>query len=208
MGSRPLERAFFARPVTEVAVDLLGCVVSSCTPAGCVAVRLTEVEAYAGPDDPGSHAFRGRTRRNATMYGEPGHAYVYFTYGMHWCLNVVCHPVGEPAAVLLRAGEVVAGEPVAVSRRPRTSVRDLARGPARLTSVLGVDGGLDGVDVTAAGSVLSVAPAAPVAAASVRSGPRVGVAGAGAGTPWRFWLDREPTVSTYRPAVLRRRTGG
>ena len=214
MGSRPLDRAFFARPVTEVAVDLLGCVVTSRTPQGAVAVRLTEVEAYAGPDDPGSHAFRGRTRRNATMYGEPGHAYVYFTYGMHWCLNVVCHPAANPAAVLLRAGEVVAGEPLAISRRPRSSVRDLARGPARLTTVLGVDGGLDGVDVTAAGAVLSVAPGvaasvhpAPVPQGRVCSGPRVGVAGAGAGTPWRFWLEGEPTVSVYRPAVVRRRAG-
>ena len=118
----------------------------ACGPRGSgrVAVRLTEVEAYAGPNDPGSHAFRGRTPRTEVMFGPPGHLYVYFTYGMHWCANIVCGPDGECAsAVLLRAGEVVAGRrPRAPARRAAAGRRDvdLARGPARLARALGLRG--------------------------------------------------------------------
>ena len=126
--------------VHEVAPLLLGSVLSH---AG-VSVRLTEVEAYGGADDPGSHAFRGRTRRNAVMFGPPGHLYVYFTYGMHHCANVVCGPDGEASAVLLRAGEVVSGHDVARDRRPGSSDRDLARGPARLCRALAIDLSVDG----------------------------------------------------------------
>ena len=104
-------------------------------------MRLTEVEAYDGPDDPGSHAFRGRTPRNAVMFGPPGFLYVYFTYGMHYCCNVVCGPEGTPSAVLLRAGEVVAGVETARGRRPRSTDRDLARGPARLCQALDIGAG-------------------------------------------------------------------
>ena len=119
--ARPLPRSFYDRPVLEVARDLLGAVVV----ASGVSVRLTEVEAYAGARDPASHAFRGRTPRNDVMFGPPGHAYVYFTYGMHYCMNLVCGPDGEASAVLLRAGEVVAGLDLARSRRPGSSDRDL-----------------------------------------------------------------------------------
>jgi DNA-3-methyladenine glycosylase len=204
-ADRSLPRSFFDRPVLEVAPELLGHLVEHRSPAGVVRVRLTEVEAYDGEDDPGSHAFRGRTRRNAVMFGPPGHAYVYFTYGMHWCVNLVCGPAGRASAVLLRAGAVVAGEELARSRRPAARAdRDLARGPARLTSALGLDGSADGLDALGAGSPLRVLSGAAPAAA-VRAGPRVGVAGEGAHRPWRFWLDGEPTVSTYRPAAPRRR---
>ena len=199
-----LDRAFFDRPVLEVAADLLGCVVQRRTAEGTVAVRLTEVEAYRGADDPGSHAYRGQTPRTASMFGPPGHAYVYFTYGMHWCMNLVCHPAGEAAAVLLRAGEVVEGLELAQRRRPTSSVRDLARGPARLTKVLAIDRALDGADVVGPRGELQVH--AGSRAAAIRTGPRVGVGGAGADFPWRFWLDDEPTVSVYRPAVPRRRS--
>jgi DNA-3-methyladenine glycosylase len=122
---RLLPRDFFARPSAEVAPDLLGCVLEHATADGLVAVELTEVEAYAGASDPASHAYRGRTRRNAVMFGPPGHAYVYFTYGMHFCVNLVCRgeagPAGQPgaSAVLLRAGAVVAGEDLARARRTR-----------------------------------------------------------------------------------------
>jgi DNA-3-methyladenine glycosylase len=206
----PLPAAFFDRPVLEVAPDLLGAVVTHRSAAGSVSVRLTEVEAYDGETDPGSHAFRGRTPRNAVMFGPPGRVYVYFTYGMHWCMNLVCGPVGRASAVLLRAGEVIEGRELAAARRTTTrSPRDLARGPARLTVALGVDGSLDGTDATDATtrrSPLQVS-AGPGngPAPSVATGPRVGVAGDGAGHPWRFWLEGEPTVSPYRAAVLRRR---
>jgi DNA-3-methyladenine glycosylase len=188
-------------PAAEVAPSLLGAVLH----ANDVAVRLTEVEAYAGEADPGSHAFRGRTPRTEVMFGPPGRAYVYFTYGMHWCMNVVCGPDGIASAVLLRAGQVVEGLDVARSRRPRSTDRDLARGPARLTKVLAIDGTYGGVHLLDPSAPLRLTTGTPVVPGLVRTGPRVGVGGAGAVTPWRFWLDGEPTVSVYRPAVSRRR---
>jgi DNA-3-methyladenine glycosylase len=189
--------ALLSGPATEVAPRLLGAVLRH---AG-VAVRLTEVEAYAGSDDPGSHAYRGRTPRTAVMFGAPAHLYVYFTYGMHHCANVVCGPDGTAAAVLLRAGEVVEGIDLARERRPRSSDRDLARGPARLCRALGIDGEQNGADLTA-GPVLEPAPEP---AGPVLIGPRVGLRHA-PDRPWRYWLDAEPSVSAYRPAApLRRR---
>lgn len=215
----PAARAFFDRPVLEVARDLLGRVVVHTSGDGDVAVRLTEVEAYAGPGDPGSHAARGRTPRTAVMFGPPGHAYVYFSYGMHWCANLVCGPEGTASAVLLRAGEVVGGLDLARSRRPaaRRDV-DLARGPARLASALGLDRAQDGADLCAPGSALRVLgddPAAPPSSspgpAAVATGPRVGVSGPGGDGeryPWRLWLPGEPSVSPYRVAAPRRRRAG
>jgi DNA-3-methyladenine glycosylase len=200
-----LSREFFAGDALDVAPRLLGHVVEHVTAEGAVAVRLTEVEAYEGEDDPGSHAFRGRTRRNAVMFGEPGHVYVYFTYGMHWCANLVCGPEGRASAVLLRAGEVISGLDLARSRRPAAKRDvDLARGPARLASALGLTGAHDGLDVVG-DPPLRVLAGTPVAAADVRTGPRVGVSGPGGVPPWRFWVDGEPTVSVYRPAIPRRR---
>jgi DNA-3-methyladenine glycosylase len=189
-------RTLLAGPVVPAARGLLGARLA----AGGVTVRLTEVEAYAGVgQDPASHAHRGRTARNAVMFGPPGHLYVYFTYGMHWCANVVCGPEGEAAAVLLRAGEVVDGVDLARERRcAARSDRDLARGPARLTLALGIDGALDGSPLLDPDGAVRLSPPdeAPDEA-SVRSGPRVGVNG-GADTPWRFWIDGDPTISPYR----------
>lgn len=204
-----LPRSFFDRSSVEVAPDLLGCVLEHCTPEGTVAVRLTEVEAYTGASDAASHAYRGPTRRNAVMFGPPGHAYVYFTYGMHFCVNLVCLPEGTAEAVLLRAGAVVAGEELARGRRPAARTgHDLARGPARLCQALAIDRAQDGADVCGPESPLRVlapapAPGAAPARAAIRTGPRVGVSAA-ADVAWRFWADNDPAVSVYRPAVPRR----
>ena len=197
----PLPRSFYDRPVLEVARDLLGVVVV----AGGVSVRLTEVEAYDGARDPASHAFRGKTLRNAVMFGPPGHAYVYFTYGMHFCMNVVCGPDGHASAVLLRAGEVVEGHDLARQRRPGVRDRDLARGPARLTKTLSVGRSDDGVDITDKTSTIRLFAGVRVPDDAIRWGPRVGISAA-AELPWRVWVDGEPTVSTYRPHVPKRRT--
>jgi DNA-3-methyladenine glycosylase len=195
----PLPREFYDRPVLDVARDLLGAVVAHHS----VAVRISEVEAYDGELDPASHAFRGRTPRNDVMFGPPGHVYVYFTYGMHFCMNLVCGPPGRACAVLLRAGEVVQGIETAHARRPGARDRDLARGPARLTVTLAIDRGFDGADVAASTGALRVRAGTPVPDAAVRRGPRVGVS-AGAATPWRLWIDGDPTVSVYRPHVRRK----
>jgi DNA-3-methyladenine glycosylase len=194
---RLLPRDFFARPSVEVAPDLLGCVLEHETADGLVAVELTEVEAYAGASDPASHAYRGKTRRNAVMFGPPGHAYVYFTYGMYFCVNLVCLGEAGPAgqkgasAVLLRAGAIVAGEELARVRRTRgrapgrasssgasssgaspgatgmIASRDLARGPARLCLALGIDRALDGADACVPSSPLRVGTGAEPAPRSV-----------------------------------------
>jgi DNA-3-methyladenine glycosylase len=192
-------------PVLDVAPRLLGGLLSH----GGVAVRITEVEAYDGPADPGSHASNGITARNGVMFGPPGRLYVYFTYGMHHCCNVVVGPEGDPAAVLVRAGEVVRGVSKARDRRGSSTDRDLARGPARLCRALGIDLSHNGVDLDSGPVRLSVGASAGADSdgepGGVRSGPRVGLRKA-ADRPWRFWVDGEPTVSTYRPAVSRRRT--
>lgn len=203
-----LERAELAVGVVEGARRLLGCTVEADVPEGTVAVRLVEVEAYRGADDPASHSFRGRTPRNAVMFGPPGHLYVYFVYGLHFCANVSCLPDGEAGAVLLRAGEIVSDPVTARARRP-TARRDvdLARGPARLASLLGLGRVHNGVDVTSPTSPVRLRAGPPVDPALVRAGPRVGVT-AGGGTPWRFWLDGAPAVSSYRAGTRSRRAEG
>ena len=205
-----LTRTFFARPVLDVAPELLGCHISH---AG-VTVRLTEVEAYDGSSDPGSHAFGGPTPRTQVMFGEPGGLYVYFTYGMHWCANLVCGSVGSASAVLLRAGEVINGLEVARSRRPGvpdSHLADLARGPARLALALALGRDQNGMDTCAADSPFVARtgtrdPSSTPEGPSVRTGPRVGVSGPGgdaAAYPWRFWLEGEATVSAYRAGAAR-----
>jgi DNA-3-methyladenine glycosylase len=220
-----IPRNFFARPSVEVAPELLGCVLEHETADGLVAVELTEVEAY-DHEDPASHGYRGRTLRNAAMFGPPGHAYVYFTYGMHFCVNVVClGEEGSASAVLLRAGRVIAGEELARARRTRGTTaiapRDLARGPARLCQALAIDRSQNGADMISAGSPLRMLSGAgnparsavlapgngtlilPATPRRIVTGPRVGVSSA-AEIPWRFWYDGDPTVSIYRPYVPRR----
>ncbi|HEY2578032.1 MAG TPA: DNA-3-methyladenine glycosylase [Streptosporangiaceae bacterium] len=211
-GAQLLPREFFAGPAQEVAPAVLGCLLESWSPDGLVAVALTEVEAYAGQADSASHAYRGLTARTEVMFGPPGHAYVYFTYGMHFCVNLVCLPAGTASAVLLRAGAVVAGAELARSRRGAARRagtaglpdRDLARGPARLCQALGIDRSLNGADVCDGGSVLRIRAGTSAPPGAVRTGPRVGVSSA-ATVPWRFWLAGEPTVSAYRAHAPRRR---
>ncbi len=194
----PELRAALEGPVLEVAPRLLGAVLRN----GDVALRLTEVEAYDGANDPGSHAFRGPTARNDVMFGPAGHLYVYFTYGMHHCANVVCGPEGTASAVLLRAGEITAGLEAARTRRPGASDRDLARGPARLCRALGIDLSHNRVELATGAVRLEPPIDAPV---DVSRGPRVGLRAA-ADRPWRFWITGEPSVSSYRPAQPLRRS--
>ena len=206
MTRASLPPEFFAREVLDVARDLLGCLV---THAG-VTVRLTEVEAYSGAADPGSHAFRGRSPRTEVMFGPAGRFYVYFTYGMHFCANIVTGVEGTASAVLLRAGEVVEGHDLAERRRGGVREREWARGPARLATTLDLRRDHNGLWLVGPRAGARVeAPTAAVAPAQVCTGPRVGVSGAGGdGTvyPWRFWLDGEPTVSAYRAGRPRNRS--
>lgn len=187
-------------PVLDVAPRLLGGVLRH----GEVAVRLTEVEAYDGANDPGSHAYRGPTPRNEVMFGPAGRLYVYFTYGMHHCCNVVVGEDGTASAVLLRAGEVVEGLALARERRGRSTDRDLARGPGRLCQALGIDRTHDGTDL-ATGELRLELPEESADPDRIVTGPRVGLRLA-ADRPWRFWLADEPSVSRYVPAKPRTRT--
>ncbi|KMS84489.1 DNA-3-methyladenine glycosylase [Prauserella rugosa] len=189
----------------ELAVDpvalapwLLGCVLESHSEEGTVRVRLAEVEAYRGLDDPASHCYRGRTPRNDVMWGPAGHLYVYFVYGMHFCANVVGLTDGKPGAVLVRAGEVLEGQELARTRRPTARGNGtVAKGPAVLTSVLGLDAAHNGIDLTDPDSPVRLCHGDDVPAERIRTGPRVGVAAA-QDVPWRFWIDGSPAVSTYR----------
>ncbi len=193
-----VDRARLGLPATRLAPRLLGAVIVSRVGGSEVAVRLTEVEAYEGIDDPASHAFRGRTARNAVMFGPAGHLYVYFTYGMHWCANVVCGRAGKASAILLRAGEVVRGTQIAAQRRPTArGPAEFARGPARLAASLGLGRDQDGTDLCAADSVVQLESMPARASRHVLTGRRVGIAAA-TDRPWRFWLAAEPSVSAYR----------
>lgn len=196
MADRLFTRDELALDPLDLATVLLGSVLECDGPDGTVAAKLTEVEAYRGEDDPASHCYRGRTPRNQVMWGPAGHLYVYFVYGMHFCANVVGREDGEPGAVLVRAAEVVEG--VELARRRRKAARrddQLAQGPARLTSALGIGPQHNGVDLTDTGSPVRLRYAEP--AAAIRTGPRVGVAAA-MDLPWRFWADGAPSVSAYR----------
>jgi DNA-3-methyladenine glycosylase len=196
MGRRAtLARSFFDRSALVVAPELLNKVLV----AGDRAVRIVEVEAYAGADDPASHAFRGPTPRNATMFGPPGHLYVYFTYGMHWCANAVCGPGAIPSAVLLRAGAPLSGlDEMRIARRQGRSVarrdRDLGRGPARLAQALGIDRQLDGADLTRARGAIRIADDGTAPPDHPGRSARVGIRLA-VERPWRWYVAGDPNVS-------------
>ncbi len=217
-GFRRAKREFFDRPVLEVAPLLLGSVLVQELPTGPVGIRLTEVEAYGGSVDPGSHSFRGPTPRNASMFGPPGHLYCYFTYGMHHAINIVCDSVGIGTGCLLRAGEVIVGLELAHRRRemapggkPRLkalSDQALARGPGNLAQVFAATrADTDGADLCAAAGEWSCwLPDEGGKPSGVQTSGRVGVGGAGgdaASFSWRFYLAGEPSVSAYRAAATR-----
>lgn len=201
-------RAFFERRAEIVAPLLLDGILTRLDTDGRVSLRITEVEAYSGVgDDPGSHAHRGRTPRNSVMFGEAGHLYTYFTYGMHTCANIVCLPEGAASGILLRAGEIADGAEMARARRGEVPHRDLARGPARLAVAMGIPLSDGGADLLHAPYRLEVRTD-PVEAFGVSA--RTGVSGPGgsADFPWRFFLPDDPTVSPYRAHVPRKRSRG
>ena len=196
-----IDRELLSGPAVQVAPVLLGATVLSSVGGAEVLVRITEVEAYEGALDPASHAYRGQTKRNAVMFGEAGRLYCYFVYGMHWCANVTCGRPGAAAAVLLRAAEILDGEPAAQARTSTPlSPAKLASGPARLARVLGLTGEHTGLDLLDPGSPVRLTglQVSGLQPPGYRTGPRVGVAAA-AEHPWRFWLPDEASVSAYRP---------
>ena len=195
MSARRFRELLASDPV-EVAPQLLNKVLS----AGAVSGRIVEVEAYRGADDPASHAYRGKTARNSVMFGAPGHLYVYFTYGMHYCCNVVCRPTGEAGAVLIRALAPMSGLDVMRRRRPRARRdRDRCSGPAKLCQALGLDRGYDGLDLLAPVSPVRLVDdgLAPPAAGELGIGARIGLSAqlTSALEPWRFFVAGEPNVS-------------
>jgi DNA-3-methyladenine glycosylase len=197
-----LSRAFFTRASTAVALDLLGQVLARRLVDGtALRARIVETEAY-DRDDPASHSFRGMTARNAVMFGPPGHLYVYFTYGMHHCMNVVTDRVGHGSAVLLRAAEPLAGIEAMGRARGTDRVRDLCRGPARLAQAFGVDRSFDGVDLVR-GNDVWIERGPRIDPVDVRTGPRVGIR-VGVDRPWRFWLDERWVSASRSPASARR----
>lgn len=190
--SRRLRRPFFARDPLDVAPDLLGKVLV----AGDRSGRIVEVEAYRGSDDPGSHGYRGITPRTEVMFGPPGHLYVYFTYGMHWCANVVCASDGVCGAVLIRALEPLTGlDEMYAARTKARRDRDLCSGPAKLCQALAIDGSHDGLDLTKAALGVELRDdltEPPLPSTSVRIGL---AAGKGEDLPWRFYVADDPNVS-------------
>ncbi len=193
---RPLPRAFYDRPALAVARDLLGRVLVRRERGVTLAARLVEVEAYRGADDPASHAYRGPTARNAVMFGPPGRAYVYFTYGMHHCVNVVCRERGRAEAVLLRGAAPLLGLARMRSRRGGAADAALLRGPGCLARSFGLTREHDGEDLTRGGVWIADAP--PVREGRrVRRGPRIGIRVA-VERPWRLWLEGHPCVSGPR----------
>ncbi|MFN8037976.1 MAG: DNA-3-methyladenine glycosylase [Acidimicrobiales bacterium] len=192
--ARPLTRRFYQRDSREVAPELLNKVLVH----GRLAGRIVEVEAYAGGEDPGSHAHRGRTERNATMFGPPGHLYVYFTYGMHWCANAVCGEPGEASAVLLRALAPLRGLPAMRARRPAASRDvDLCSGPAKLCQALALDRAFDGADLVRRDRGVAVVDDGTPPPAEPGCSRRIGLS-AGVEHEWRWFVAGDPNVSRPR----------
>jgi len=194
----PLDRAFYARDSRTVAKQLLGKVLAR---GDGRAARIVEVEAYRGGLDPGSHAYRGRTARNATMFGPPGGLYVYFTYGMHWCANAVCGDDGEGTAVLLRAAAPLAGVDLMRAARGAAARRetDLCSGPAKLCQAFGLDRAFDGADLVTGDRGVTICDDGTRPPRSAGNSTRVGLTN-GREHPWRWWWPGDPHVSKGRPS--------
>lgn len=194
-----LNRDFFARPTLTVARDLLGCTLVRILSGQRLAGTIVEVEAYIGETDQACHASRGRTPRNSVMYGPPGLLYVYFTYGMHHCANIVTEHEGFPAAVLLRALHPTEGIPQMRHNRGREPLRELTSGPAKLCQALVIDKTLNGEDLTTSSGIW-VELGNPIPEEQISKGPRIGVerAGEAAFYPWRFRVLDDPCVSHPR----------
>jgi DNA-3-methyladenine glycosylase len=192
MADSLLDEAFFARSVAQVAPDLLGCVIE----VGHLAGQIVEVERYQ-QDDPASHSFRGPTPRAAVMFGPPGRLYVYRSYGIHWCVNVVCEPEGRGAAVLIRAVAPTRGLDVMRRRRGTVDERKLCSGPGRLCEAFGIDGSMNAT-VIGAGPVRLLA-GTPVSDIAV--GPRIGISVA-TDRPWRFGVEGSPHISRPFPVAV------
>jgi DNA-3-methyladenine glycosylase len=192
LSQRRLSRRFYRRDPREVAPELLNKVVVRGPRAG----RIVEVEAYCGPIDPGSHAYRGRTARNATMFGSPGRLYVYFTYGMHWCANAVCGDEGEGVAVLIRALAPLRGlDEMRDARGPAAKRdRDLCSGPAKLCQAFGLDREFDGADLVTADRGITIVDDGHAPPAAPGNSERIGLTN-GAEHPWRWFVVGDPNVS-------------
>ena len=192
-GALLADRSWFDRTSVKVAPDLMGKRFIHFTPDGVIAGRIVETEAYAGPQDLAAHSSHGRTPRNAVMFGQPGHLYVYFVYGMHHCLNVVCGPGDKPEAVLIRAVAIEMGEELARRRRGDVQDRRLASGPGNVAAAFGIDRSSNGADLLSAALRIGDGPRPE----RIVTRPRVGVAYAGpwAARPWRFLVADDPHVS-------------
>jgi len=189
-----LPRAFYARPTLEVAPDLLGKYIVFESPDGKLSARIVEVEAYIGRDDPACHAARGKTDRNEVMFGPPGHAYVYFIYGMYHCLNFVTEPSGTAAAVLLRGAEPAEGLPVMMQRSTSRRPHEILNGPGKFCRAFGLDRGHNGLDLTQNRLYLEDRGDRPSA---ISCSPRIGIS-TGTDRPWRFFDKSARSVSHNR----------
>jgi DNA-3-methyladenine glycosylase len=183
---RRLPREFYARPVLIVAKELLGKLLVRNTSYGRIVARIVEVEAYGGSDDPASHAFKGITERNKVMFGEPGHVYVYFTYGMHFCLNVKAESEGVPRAVLIRAVEIVDGVELALKNRKLSSITGLSNGPGKLTKALNITKAQNGLDLVQSDQ-LNIRELKETRSVKISTSTRIGIK-TGRDKLWRFFI--------------------
>mgnify|MGYP000058806407 FL=1 len=186
-------RRFYERDVVDVARDLLGKLLVREVEGKRLVGRIVEVEAYRGRDDPASHAYRGRTKRNEVMFGKPGLAYIYLAYGVNWCLNITSEPEGEPAAVLIRAVEPLEGIEEMMANRQVSNLKNLTNGPGKLTKAFKIDGSLNGWDVTK-GEILYIVYPDEEEEFEIGVSARIGIK-FGLDKPWRFFIKNNPFVS-------------